>query len=196
MKKFLQSETIKIILACLWFVLVAIPIGFMMGQHQAFKSYTKTTDLAIFKKNLTAKFTTLHLIGSDCLCSQKLSDYLIQRKPLKAIEELILIVGNNHLLKQKFISAGFNVEEISPKLAASKYSIKALPQMIVYDERNTTLYSGGYTNKRAPASSEDYDDLKIIEQVTHGYSQTERPVFGCANGRDFRNKMDPIGIKY
>ncbi|MBY0415000.1 MAG: hypothetical protein K2Q18_12595 [Bdellovibrionales bacterium] len=192
MKKILQSKVFLTTIATAWFLAVAIPIGYLMGFHQAFSNTTKANRLAEVVKD---QRIVLHLIGADCLCSDKLANHLIKRLPLKNISEKIIVVGDNPGLEKKLAVAGFEVEKMSADLAFTRYSIKALPQMIIFDSHKP-VYSGGYSAKRSPASEEDYDDLRIIDQFFKGTFSESRPIFGCANGAMLRSKIDPLKMKY
>lgn len=192
MKIFFQSKFFLICFIGLWFLAVAIPIGYQMGFHQAFKS---SLDNKAIVELTNGKRTVLHLIGADCQCSIKVVDHLAKRAPIKKINEKIIIVGNGPELVKKLSAAGFVVEQMAADLAYDRYSLKSLPQMMIYDSKKV-IYSGGYSNKRGPANEEDYDDLKIINQFFQGISSESRPIFGCANGKEFRNQIDPFKLKY
>ena len=193
MKKLLHSKKFLIFFTALWFTAVAIPIGYLMGFHQSFKNKVATKELG---DNFAKNKSVLHMLGADCLCSQKVANYLLSRGPIKDLSEKIIIVGSNVKLLDSFKMSGFSVTEISADIASQKYAVSALPQMFVYSDNKNILYSGGYSQKRSPASKEDYDDLKIINDAFKGKKSEARPIFGCAIGSKMQKEIDPLGLKY
>ncbi len=99
------------------------------------------------------------------------------------------------MLFDELKKGGFSVESMKTEEAYQRYSINVLPQMIVYS-KNAVAYSGGYSKLRSPASEGDFEDVAIINKFFNGDKSDSLPIFGCANGKNIKEKMDPLKLKY
>lgn len=191
-KKYFSSKKFIYFLSASWAVAVAVPVGYMMGFHQPFKS---TASEKLLREKVAAEKSVLHLIGADCPCSVKVVNHLTKRSPLKKVQEKVIIIGVNPALASQLKTANYEVESMKEEEAYKRYSINVLPQMIVYKADNI-VYSGGYSNERSPASESDFLDVAIINKAFDGKKSDSLPIFGCANGSKNKKVMDPFKLKY
>ena len=105
-------------------------------------------------------------------------------KAIKNIDEKVIIVGDNPALYKSFSNAGFTVQQMSAELEQKRYSIQTLLQMIIYDDKKKTIYSGDYSTKEIICKLNDYVDIKIIENSLRRIMNEILPIFGCINSLD------------
>jgi hypothetical protein len=189
------------IVGLIWFVSTAIPLGYMVGFHLNFLPSPTSNGLAqlalTYGRNKWP-MEMIHFIGADCRCSERIASYLIQRKPYTIdTGERVVVVGENSKLVSQLESSGFHVTTLNGEVAASQYSLKGLPMLLILGSKGQIAYSGGYTSHRTLASTSAYQDLTILESVRNSDKQVPSlPIWGCANGKTLRNSLDPLGLKY
>lgn len=167
----------------------------MMGTHSlSLKSSHSNTLKSLLTKSQTPKWSKLHFLGGDCACSENIYLSLLKRGPEKDLNEKVFIIGLNMLWEKKLKEKGYIVTSGTMDYFAKNFSITAVPQLSIFDERQNLIYSGGYTSKRSPSS--ESQDQQIVKELRKNHSANERPIFGCINGIKNRNQSDPFGIKY
>jgi thioredoxin-related protein len=119
---------------------------------------------------------------------------LMKRKPASDINEQVFIIGKNDQWIKSLKEKGYFVINADMDEFVKKYSINAVPQLSIFDNKNNLLYSGGYTSKRGPASI--VEDRLIYQELKEKQETSERPIFGCLNGSINRKNADPLKIKY
>lgn len=176
-----------------WFVSLSIPATYMMGTHSLSLNSSKSNQLKSLATSQTT-WTKLHFLGADCGCSEDVFNSLKGRKPAMDIKEKIYVIGKNDLWVTTLRNQGFDVVSAEMDTFTKDYSINAVPQLTIIDDKKNILYSGGYTNKRGPASS--IEDVQITKELKEKNHSPERPIFGCITGSINRMKSDPLKIKY
>ena len=184
-----------------WLAVVSIPIGYLMGYHMTSLEQDPLRNPSSLTQNSSAKWKMIHIIGESCKCSITLSDYLIKRKPLLSNNQLIeevIIIGTNKEMQKKLSDVGYSVRTENEQAMLDQYNIDGVPQLVILDSENNLKYSGGYTQERITASTQDeqYHDIQIYQQTKNGISNNQMPIFGCANGTQNKLKADPLGLKY
>jgi hypothetical protein len=178
-----------------WFALLSVPLTFMMGSHSLSLNSSKNANIKDLvgesNKNLWSK---LHFLGGDCGCSENIYKSLMKRSPSQEINEQVFIIGKNPRWSEDLAKKGYKVINGEMDEFVKKYSINAVPQLSILDDKKNILYSGGYTTKRGPASS--VEDEIIYKEIKEKKSSKERPIFGCISGTINRNNTDLFKIKY
>jgi thioredoxin-related protein len=180
----------------LWFALLSIPLSYMMGMHSLSLNPSKKETLKslVNSKASSNKWSQLHFLGGDCGCSENVFKSLMKRKPASDINEQVFIIGKNDQWIKSLKEKGYFVINADMDEFVKKYSINAVPQLSIFDNKNNLLYSGGYTSKRGPASI--VEDRLIYQELKEKQETSERPIFGCLNGSINRKNADPLKIKY
>lgn len=179
-----------------WFFIVGIPLSYMMGSHTFPWQASHAKDLVTLANEKRNKLTVLHFLSVDCDCSKAVLEKLISRNPLINEDEKVFIMGKNLSWEEQLRKKQYQFETNERDYFSTKFDIKAVPQLVIIKDRKI-LYSGGYSNVRAPASSQ-IEDEKIIAEISNKKSGTssERPIFGCLTGRVERKIYDPLKLKY
>lgn len=184
------------ILFALWFALLSIPLSYMMGTHSLslVSSKNKRIRDLVDQKWTKGKWSKLHFLGGDCGCSENIYKSLMARKPSLETYEQVFIIGDNNKWVNDLKKQGYLVVSGDMENFAKNYSINAVPQLSILDDKKNILYSGGYTAKRGPASV--IEDEKIYQELKNKHEAKERPIFGCLNGSINRKNADPFKLKY
>lgn len=184
-----------------WLLGASIPIGYLMGYHMTSIEQERLRNPTSLTSDQSKSWKMIHVIGESCKCSITLSEYLIERKPLVSkaqfVEEVI-IIGNNPSMQKKLEEVGFKVRLESEQNMVDQFNIDGVPQLVILNPENQLKYSGGYTQERITASTQNdqYHDLEIFHQTKNGNDTSQMPIFGCANGIKNKLKADPLGLKY
>ena len=184
-----------------WLTIASIPIGYFMGYHLTSIEQTEIKNPRSLASVQNKKWKMIHIIGESCKCSITLSEYLIKRRPLLADGQLleeVIIVGSNPQLQKNLEQVGYLVRSEEEQKMVELYNIDAVPQLVLLNADNNLKYSGGYTQERITASTQnsDYQDIEIFQKIKNGEVKNQIPIFGCANGIKNKLKADPIGLKY
>ena len=179
-----------------WFIALSIPFSYMMGTHTLSLHSSKNENIKSLVQNTAdeKKWNKLHFLGGDCGCSENIFNSLMSRPPETDVNEQIFIIGKNDKWFIKLKEHGYKVSIGPMDEFSKKYSINAVPQLSVLDDKKNILYSGGYTTKRGPASA--VEDQSIYRELKNNQKTEERPIFGCLNGTVNRKNADPLNIKY
>ncbi len=191
-----RYEMKLIILFILWFVGLSVPLSYMMGIHSLSLIPSKNANIKnlILNQSAQKKWSQLHFLGADCECSKNIFNSLMNRSPLLDINEQIFVIGKNDLWIKQLKAKGYSVENGEMENFSKHFSINAVPQLSILDEKQNLLYSGGYTSKRGPAST--VEDQSILAELIKHHTTQERPIFGCLNGSVNRRIADPMSLKY
>lgn len=168
----------------------------MMGTHSLSLLSSKNDGIKelIDSKNAQEKWSKLHFLGGDCGCSENIYKSLMNRKPNPKINEQVFVIGKNDPWVMNLKKHGYSVTNGGMDDFSKRYSINAVPQLSILDDKKNILYSGGYTTKRGPAST--VEDEKIYQELKEKNKSIERPIFGCLNGSINRKNADPLNLKY
>jgi hypothetical protein len=179
----------------IWFVILSIPLSYMMGSHSlSLKPSREDSIKSLVFKEYSKKWNKLHFLGGDCGCSENVYKNLMKRKPANDINEQVFVIGKNDVWLKSLKAKGYVVVSGDMDEFVKKYSINAVPQLSILDDKNNIIYSGGYTSKRGPASA--VEDQEIYQELKEKHMTQERPIFGCLNGSLNRKNADPLKIKY
>jgi hypothetical protein len=139
------------------------------------------------------RWQLVHVLYSQCRCSQRTLDYLQQRAtPAQTLERLLLVGSDAHAASAAR-QRGFLVEEITPAELTERFQLEAAPLLLVVDPEGTVRYAGGYTARQQGL---DYQDLTILARLREHGGRERLPAYGCAVSRELQDQLDPLGVKY
>lgn len=112
-----------------------------MGSHSLALMPSKNESIKFLVKDdlASTKWTKLHFLGADCGCSENIFKHLMARTPQKDINEKIFLIGKNDLWSKELKIKGYEVHEGKMDEFSKKYSINAVPQLSILDEKKTVL---------------------------------------------------------
>jgi hypothetical protein len=139
------------------------------------------------------RWQLVHVLYSECRCSQRTLDYLASRPTPEGAVERLLLVGHDEERASKARSRGLWVEEISADELEQRFHIESVPLLVIVDPTGVLRYVGGYTLRQQGL---DYQDLEILTQLRQNHATHSLPIYGCAVSRQLQSYLDPIGVKY
>lgn len=179
-----------------WFLIVGIPMSYMMGAHTFPWQASHSNDLFNLRTTNSSKLDVLHFLSVDCECSKSVFQKLISREPRESENEKVFIMGKNLDWEAKLKAKNYHIETNDMDYFAKKYDVKAVPQLIIIND-DKILYAGGYSSIRSPSTHEIEDEKIISESLKlKKENSIERPIFGCVTGRAERKLIDPFHLKY
>ncbi len=162
---------------------VQLPVP-KVGSRQAFVSESNTSE--------SMKWRALHFLSSECVCSKRILNHLLQRDPLSEIEETIVIVGETDAIRESVAGSKFAIEWSTPEELKCRYGVDAAPLLVVFDYDGTIRYSGAYTARK---QGFPIQDVQLIKRALAGESIQPLPLFGCGVSREMQSLTDPLGLK-
>ncbi len=133
-----------------------------------------------------------HVFLSTCPCSKRLADYLVDKARPSHVEEHIILIGDDPQWRKQATAKGFKVHVVTHEELDQHYHIKAAPLLIIMDENDKIMYSGGYTSRKQGL---DIQDISILSQLqTDDSAMHALPLFGCAVSRQLQKTVDPTGL--
>jgi hypothetical protein len=138
-------------------------------------------------------FSVHHFLSTHCECSKNIINHLLKRKALQGVREVIHLVDGDESIRGRLVNVGFKVENTYEESALSKFNLQVLPELLILNN-GKTLYQGGYGKDQQ--HSQAYEDARLIQDLQSGKEAVGYPVFGCANGKLRKQKLDPLGLKY
>lgn len=181
----------------IWLIGSCLAGGLMMSLHMPLRAApTEGAGLLLRDLNPTPRpgWHLVHLLSTDCACSQKLADYLISRHPLPNVSETVLVVGPDHTLTRRLLEHGWDVRTNQADNLRQRYGIRSIPALLVANPQHQIVYTGGYADR--PNPQRGYRDLTILSQSQQGQRVSPYPIFGCSLGRQARAAADPLSLKY
>lgn len=138
----------------------------------------------------------LHVLYSECRCSQNVATHLLARGAKAGDRELVLLVvdaaqSSDRALTSRLVAAGFETRTIDAETLREAYEIEAAPLLIVADPAGRVGYVGGYGERK---QSPVLRDVEIGERIARGEAVAALPLFGCAVSESLRSSLDPLGV--
>jgi hypothetical protein len=139
-------------------------------------------------------WTAIHVLYSECRCSQRIVDHLRASERPADLHELVMLVGDDReqALASGLTARGFTVASLSPDQLASRFGIEGAPTFALVDPTRTVRYLGGYTLRQ---QGPDIRDRAIVRAIRAGDDVADLPVFGCAVSRRLRAFFDPFSVR-
>ena len=139
------------------------------------------------------RWMMVHVICERCACSRAVVQGLIERGPLAGVSDRVILAGGGPRLRREFVSAGYPVDEIDLETLRARWSVTAVPMLIVADPAGRLRYAGGYLDRAGAAQSRD---LQILAELRAGGERLGLPVVGgCVTSADLERALDPIGVR-
>src|SRR5262249_37910067 len=95
----------------------------------------------------TGRWRAIYILGAGCPCSRNIANHLSQRQRLTALEEHVLIVGEDpeseHCLREK----GWRVDKAAAERVKSFYGAISAPLLVVVDPQGSIRYKGGFARR-------------------------------------------------
>lgn len=186
------------ILLALWSLLCAAVLGALsIGHLVAFPEPEERavqgllTALEALRDDEDARFA-VHVIASDCSCTESLFRHLLAHGPAAGADELILFVGPERGKRVPSLEAGYRFVNIdSARLA--EMGLESAPVLALFDADARVQYLGGYYDH--PSASRPLD-LRLREALGRGEPVAPLPIYGCAVSERLREAFDPSGLLY
>jgi hypothetical protein len=137
------------------------------------------------------RWRALHVLYSQCRCSQRILTQLFARGPRSDVSEHLVLVSAHAQYEQAARSAGFALEVISPEQLTARYGMLAAPLFVLADSEDRLRYVGGYTERKQGLAMRD---VQIMNELRAGRDAEALPLFGCAVSDSLRRMLDPLGI--
>jgi|GEM_PF-1351566 len=135
----------------------------------------------------------VHVLYSDCGCSRRVLDHLVESKRPADLKEKVLLVGAHPEFESQVRSAGFDLLVLQRKELKKKFFLESAPLFIVAAPSGDLRYVGGYTSRKRGI---EIRDVQIAESLISKEEVVELPLFGCAVSKSLQEFLDPLGMKY
>lgn len=180
-----------------WAVLVTVISGSLLASHLLTLPAPAIEDAALTagvagSRGDTTSWTLLHALSTECGCSERVINHLLASDRPAGVEETLLIVGPPGDLAERAAAHGLRFVNLTAEELAAKYSIQAVPLLVIADPSGAVRYSGGYTTrKRGP----NIQDVEILASLRGGDGVAPLPLFGCPVSLALRDSLNPIGLR-
>ncbi|CBW28075.1 putative membrane protein [Halobacteriovorax marinus SJ] len=192
---------LKVLLLICWVIGISAIVGVMHSWHLIDLSPEKSMQLSIsqYAKGVN-KFGVIHYLSPQCSCSNTIVNHLLKRGPLNPEEskELVVLIDDFQnkterlLKKRRFSVVSLNSKELSKE---SDGAIRGVPLLVIYDRNQVTKYVGGYSEKSITPFTQ-IDIKEYIKTLKEGRGIASKPVVGCAVSKEYKELLDPFGLKY
>lgn len=172
----------------LWFAAMLIVGAGLLAKHLvALPGPTDNAKLAAINvlrsPHSQAGWLAVHVLYSECRCSQRIVDHLLTSHRPDGWSEMILWVGD--AAPSAELETRFEVKRVDRRDLA-RYGIEGAPLLVALDPAGVVRYAGGYTErKQGPV----IDDLRILDTARRRESLASLPIFGCAVSDRLRREL-------
>ena len=197
----LQSPSIRrtliaSILFLVWAVGVNGVIGsLMLGHLVSLPAATGPAGPKDFQRSSDEGWTVFHVLVNDCPCSESVSEHLVARGPLAGVTERIVFCGESNEGEHESLPGGFLTTAATAESLEEAFGVSGGPWMVVVAPDGSIAYSGGHSTGRDPVSRQ-YMDQTIVVELMEGREVAPLAAYGCAISDEWRQAVDPLGIKY
>ena len=139
-----------------------------------------------------SKLSIFHFLYKDCSCSQRVFQYLIQRKAHPVATEVIVMIDGNTAQRKEASDSGFMFFTTTPEKLFNQFGIESAPLLVASNPSSVIQYSGGYTSRKQGL---DFIDGQVIEDLLAGKQVYENPVYGCGVSEQLKDIVDPFRIR-
>jgi hypothetical protein len=133
-----------------WTAAVVVIGGVLMSYHQPFV----TPDARILSLGSTSqrgRWRALHIVSGSCVCSRRVMEHLLQRRPQAGLVEEILMIEGSEIplagtasLLNKLEAAGYTVSRLAAEAIPESSGLHGVPVLIYATPENKLAYLGGY----------------------------------------------------
>lgn len=191
-----RAKRVGVVLLGAWATAVLVAIATLMGPHWITLPRPDEGDdvLSAGLASLRARegLLAVHVLYSECGCSDRVFDHLLERGPMANVDEVVLLVGPRGGMAQRARAGGWRVEHVGRRELETRFHIVSAPMLAVLDGANHVRHLGGYTRvKRGP----EILDVAILTALRGGDRPEELPLYGCATGLELSRQLDPMGLR-
>jgi hypothetical protein len=180
------------IAVAVWFGVMLVVGAALLARHivvlpMPAKDQKLAASLTVFRApQAHDKWLAVHVLYSECRCSQRVVAHLISTARPNNWDEVVLWVGA--LAPDPELEKRYHVEKLS-STALARLGIDAAPLLIVLDPHDRLRYAGGYSDrKQGPV----IDDLRIFADAQHAGVIASLPVFGCAVSERLQRQLSIV----
>ena len=175
-----------------WFSALTVVSAGMLARHLiALPAPSATKRLGQRLARLaspTPAYVAVHVLSSECPCSQRVVRHLVDSERPSGWHELVLWVGQ--LAPAPELVAKFDVRRLTTTELAA-LGIEAAPILIAIDPSDEVRYSGGYTDrKQGPV----FHDLQVLAAARGAAVFAALPVFGCATSERLQRSLSKLPV--
>ncbi len=134
-----------------------------------------------------------HVLYAGCDCSRDVLERLLDSERPSAVDELVLLVGQDALVEQRCAARGLRVERLTPDALRQRFAVESAPLLVITAPDGSTRYCGGYTDRRRGLALQDTD---VLARLRRGELVQPLPVYGCGVSSSLKDALDPLGLKY
>lgn len=183
----------------LWAAGLSTVVSALMVAHWVTLPVPEPTD-AFFSEAVrhqtnrnTSGWKMLHILYSECPCSQKIFDYLLERRVPSNVSESVLLVEHHREFEERAAQRNLEVTVVTRRELKERFHVESAPLLVVADPSGSVRYAGGYTGRKQGI---DYQDLDIVSELQQKGQRAPLPLYGCGVSRELQAYLDPIGMKY
>ncbi len=183
-----------------WAALLMVVVGTLMVGHWYTLPKPDKDDVVLTKALAKLRgsgesdaWMSVHVLYTECRCSQRVFDHLFTSKRIEGVSEKILLVGEDADIESRAKRAGYDVTVLSPAELNTRFSLESAPLLLVLNPEGSIVYSGGYTKRK---QGPDIRDVAIMNSLMKNDSPDELPLYGCGTSAELQSLLDPLGIKY
>ncbi len=183
-----------------WAGAVLLAGGVLYSYHVPFRA-PGVGILQLASLQSVGRWHALHILSGSCGCSQKVMRHLLERRPLKGVEEEVIVLdeadrggtgaylsGSAELLTA-LSQEGFAVSHLNSAALPPDAGVLGIPLLVFADAGGKVRYAGGYGEKSD-------QDVSLFQGLRSGHDVTALGVVGCAVGVKLRRTADPFHMKY
>jgi hypothetical protein len=138
-------------------------------------------------------WASIHVLYTECRCSQRIFEHLRTSERPQDLHEIVLLVGEDHdAIATRLGQRGFEVVSIAPEKLDARFGIEGAPAFVLVDPARNVRYSGGYTTRQ---QGPNISDLAIVREIRQGDEVADLPVFGCAISQRLKAVFDPFATR-
>jgi hypothetical protein len=176
-----------------WFVAISVPLSRWTASHHALPGPVADTNETAAAQSAT-EWRAIHVLSSQCGCSELVAEHLIARRAQAGLEEHIWVVDGPAAWEARLSAAGFKVSPHTGESLAANTGIEGVPWLL-FQRGKFVGYSGGYS-VQPPRPGSAFEDLAIWRTLETGGTPKRLPAYGCATSRLLKAARDPLAVKY
>ncbi len=181
-----------------WSAAVLLVVSLMMGSHWYGLPRPELSDprfvsaIAGLRPEGHRGWHAVHVLYSECRCSENVVTHHVMRPRLEAVAETLLWVGRPTPSSVRAAERGQRVPVVDPDALERDYHVEAAPLLVAADDRDRIRYAGGYSERKQGPSIED---VSIVRELLAGGDPDSLPLFGCATARELARSLDPLSLR-
>ena len=144
------------------------------------------------KPDDTASWHAFHFLYSDCPCSMRILDELLDYPPNTSVNETLILIGESVTSAEAAATMGYSIKYTTPEKLEEDFGIEAAPLLIVISDQQALTYVGGYTSRKQSLNSQHRE---VISRCHAGDEVDSLPLYGCAVSSALKDLVDPLRLK-